>query len=599
MNRLSAEKSPYLLSHSRHPVDWYPWGKEAFDKAESENMPIFLSVGYSACHWCHVIARESFEDKEVAEALNKNFIAVKVDKEERPDVDAVYMDAVQLSTGGGGWPMTLLLTPSGAPFYAATYLPKKALLTLLARAAEQWQSDRAAAERAGEELKTRMRAAADVAASPHKPDDALTRRALKAYQNAYDPVWGGFGRAPKFPAAHSLLFLLRHYERTGDESALSMAGGTLDAMYRGGLFDHVGGGFCRYSVDEKWLVPHFEKMLYDNALLLWAYAYAWRVTGKAAYRAVARRTADFVLRELTGPEGAFYSSLDADAQGREGAYYLFTPEEILSLLGEEDGGRFCRLYGITKEGNFEGKSIPNLIGAPDQANADAARADEARVSEAQSDAADALRGRVLSYRAARMPLSRDDKVLLSWNALMICALCEASRALDEPAYYAAARRADDFIRRNMTGDEGTLLLRWRDGEGKGRGVLADYAYYALALTALYDCSGEEDDLKNAGRIASHILQRFADQEKGGFFLYDKMGEQLLTRPKDVWDGAMPSGNACAALAFLRLKDNEQKEPAHEQLCYLAGLIAGHPTGHGFALYAVEEALAWEDAAKRG
>ncbi|MDD3410963.1 MAG: thioredoxin domain-containing protein, partial [Eubacteriales bacterium] len=366
MNRLQNEKSPYLQMHSENPVDWYPWGEEAFARARELDRPVFLSIGYSSCHWCHVIAHESFEDEAVAALLNESYVSVKVDKEERPDVDAVYMDAVQLATGAGGWPMTLLLTPEGEPFFAATYLPREArgglpgLTDLLRGAARMWRELREEALADAAELTRRMQALAARGSGEAEPSAALCEQAVRAYSQVYDEAWGGFGGAPKFPPSTGLLFLLRHAERTGDKRALAMAEGTLDAMLRGGLFDHVGGGFCRYSVDRRWLVPHFEKMLYDNALLLWAYAEGWRVTRRPAYRDAALRTADYALREMALPEGAFCCSQDADSEGREGVFYGFTPEEVRAALGREDGEAFCRRYGITPEGNFEGASLPNL-----------------------------------------------------------------------------------------------------------------------------------------------------------------------------------------------------------------------------------------------
>lgn len=580
MNRLQDEKSPYLAMHAGNPVDWYPWCEEAFSAARDQDKPIFLSVGYSSCHWCHVIARESFEDREIASLLNECFISVKVDKEERPDVDAVYMDAVQLSAGSGGWPMTVLMTPDGEPFFAATYLPKESrngmlgLKDLLTSAAWLWKSDREAALETARDLTRRMRSMADA-----KPEAAvqsaadLFRRALRAYEAAYDKRWGGFGSAPKFPSAHNLLFLLKLYERTGERDALAMAEGTLEHMFRGGIFDHLGGGFCRYSVDEKWLAPHFEKMLYDNAMLLWAYAEAWRVTKKPLYRAVAERTAGYVLKEMTGAEGGFFCSQDADSQGGEGAFYLFTPEEVCKALGQADGARFCRQYDVTDRGNFEGKSIPNLIGKTDDALA----------------AFLPLCQKLYEYRRDRMPLGLDDKTLTSWNALMITALAAAAGALGEPRYLDAAKRAEAFICKNLTDGSGGLLLRYRDGEAKGAGVLADYACYAMALTELYRASGDRAYLDRAGLCADRMAERFRDPQSGGYYLYSSESEALITRPKETWDAAMPSGNSCAAFALARLaawtRDARRQEEAKEQLRFLLSEAAAYPTGYGFTLYA--------------
>lgn len=577
MNRLQNEKSPYLQMHASNPVDWYPWCAEAFAQARQADKPIFLSIGYSSCHWCHVIARESFEDVGIAEMLNAGYIAIKVDKEERPDVDAVYMDAVELATGAGGWPMTLLLTPEGQPFFAATYLPKAALARVLRQAAGLWERARTPLLDYARELTGHMRAAADSIPPSRTPDRAVLERAVEMYAASYDNQWGGFGRAPKFPAAHSLLFLLKHSERTGDSRTLEMAERTLERMYQGGLFDHVGGGFCRYSVDEKWLIPHFEKMLYDNALLLWAYAEAWKITRKPLYAFVARRTADYVLRELTGPEGQFYCAQDADSEGKEGAYYLLTRQELLALLGEQEGGEFCAWYGVTPEGNFEGGSVLNRVGKqPDMDG-------EQRMASA--------RERVYRYRRERMPLGRDDKVLTAWNGLMITALCAAAGALEAPEYEKAARRAEMFLHTHLMRERGALWLRWRGGEAKGSGVLTDYACYVLALTALSALTGEEAYRKRAEAVASAMRNGFEDGEAGGFFLYAKDGEQLITRPKETWDGAVPSGNSCAAMALLQLAeqtgDVSWRQAAEKQLRFAASMAAEHPTAHGFALLALE------------
>ena len=657
MNRLKAEKSPYLRMHAENPVDWYPWGAEAFAAARAQDRPVFLSIGYSACHWCHVIAHESFEDAEVAALLNADFISVKVDREERPDLDAVYMDAVQLATGSGGWPMTLLLTPEGAPFFAATYLPRESrdgmvgMVELLAEAAALWRSDRAAVLRAAAEFTQHMRQLAEAPVALCEPDEALLRRAVADFASAYDRQWGGFGRAPKFPSAHNLLFLLSRAGHSdgaearnqagcpdgaealnrsgclngaegrnpagrmdGTESlnqaecpdcevalnragrsngaealnqaecpdgaeALELAEGTLRAMARGGMFDHVGGGFCRYSVDRMWLIPHFEKMLYDNALLLWAYAWAWKRTGDALYRDVAERTAGYVLRELTGPEGAFCCAQDADSEGREGAYYAFTPDELRALLGEADGQRFCRWYGVTEDGNFEGASVPNRIGGGDAL---------------PDGPICALRERVLAYRRERLPLNRDDKVLTGWNALTIAALCEASRALDRQDWLQAARRAEAFLHRYLTRPDGGLWLRYREGEARGDGVLTDYAAYALALTELYESTGERAYLRRAEVLASAMKEHFADAA-GGFFLYADRAEPLLTRPREAWDAALPCGNSFAALALLNLAeqtgDARWRDAAERQLRFIAGAAQEQPTALGFGLLAIDQALA--------
>lgn len=590
MNRLNAEKSPYLLMHADNPVDWYPWCAEAFDAARAQDKPIFLSIGYSSCHWCHVIAHESFADPEIADILNAGFISVKVDREERPDVDAVYMDAVQLATGAGGWPMTLLTLPDGTPFFAATYLPREShgggmgMKELLFEATALWQSDRPALERAAADFTRHMRRLADHPVQARKPSGALLARAVREYAADCDRQWGGFGRAPKFPSASNLLFLLAQYERAGDQQALKMAEGALRGMACGGLFDAVGGGFCRYSVDRQWLIPHFEKMLYDNALLLWAYAEAWRITGKPLYRSIAVRTAEYVLREMTGPDGEFYCAQDADSEGQEGAFYLFSPDEIVSLLGEADGRRFCDWYGIRREGNFEGKSVPNRIGAD---------------PAAEYEGLEQQRMRVYEYRRSRMPLGRDDKVLTSWNALMITALCEASRALNRPEMLRAARRAEEFLRAHLIDDSGRVRLRWRDGEARGDGVLSDYACLILALTALFDATGERAYRERAAAVAAFMRAHFEDAGQGGYYLYSDESEPLITRPRDLGDPALPSGNSCAALALWKLAgqtgDATWRQASERQLAFVAGAAQADPTGFGFALLAIARALPGDGA----
>ena len=413
-NQLLHEKSPYLIQHAENPVDWRPWGAAAFAAARREGKPVFLSVGYSTCHWCHVMAHESFEDPAVAEVLNRDFIAVKVDREERPDVDAAYMAACVAMNGSGGWPLTVLLTPEQKPFWAGTYLPKGQLLALLDRAAALWREDRAGLAAAGEELAAYLRK--EEAPRAGEPSKALLERAAKLLAENFDPRWGGFGPAPKFPMPHNLLFLLGYGEKTGRAEDTGMAERTLEAMYRGGLFDHVGGGFARYSTDGKWLVPHFEKMLYDNALLALAYAEAHARTGRALYARVARRTLDYVLRELRGPEGGFCCGQDADSEGVEGKFYVFASGELDAVLGRADGGAFRRWYGVTEAGNFEGKNVLNLLGNPDW--------------EREPEGMEALREKVGAYRLGRAALHRDDKVLTAWNGLMLAALSRAGRALD-------------------------------------------------------------------------------------------------------------------------------------------------------------------------
>lgn len=581
-NRLSTEHSPYLLQHADNPVDWRPWGAEVFEEAKRLNRPIFLSIGYSTCHWCHVMAHESFEDGEVAQAVNGAFLPVKVDREERPDVDAVYMAACVAMNGSGGWPLTVLLTPEQKPFWAGTYLPKPQLLGLLHEAGRLWQEDRAGLLAAGDTLTAHLRREAEH--RPGAPSRELVRQAVDLFAGRFDPQWGGFGPAPKFPTAHNLIFLLRYAQLTGDGHAREMALRTLDAMYRGGLFDHVGGGFSRYSTDERWLVPHFEKILYDNALLALAYTEAFQHTRRPIYGEIVRRTLDYVLRELSTPQGGFCCGQDADSDGVEGKYYVLAPDELVSILGKTDADRFCRWYGITPAGNFEGKSIPNL---PEQPEFD-------REPEGMA----ALREKVYAYRLGRTALHRDDKVLTAWNGLALAALARAGLILDEPRYLDAARRTAQFLEEKLIGPDGRLLARWRDGDAAHPGKLDDYAFYAYGLLELYGATFDVSHLARAAGLADQLLERFFDREQGGFYPYASDGEQLLTRTKDAYDGAMPSGNSAAALVLSRLArltgETRWREAAELQLSWLAGAAEGYPAGHSAAMLVFLEEL-WPSA----
>lgn len=581
-NQLQHEKSPYLLQHAENPVAWRPWGAAAFEEARREDKPVFLSIGYSTCHWCHVMAHESFESEEVAEAVNRDFIPVKVDREERPDVDAVYMAACLALNGSGGWPLTVLLAPDQKPFWAGTYLPKKQLLSLLRQAALQWREDREGLLAAGSALTEHLRQ--EEADRPGVPSRTLVNWGVSQFAQSFDPQWGGFGQAPKFPTAHNLIFLLRYAKLTGDRRAREMVEQTLEHMYRGGLFDHVGGGFSRYSTDRQWLVPHFEKMLYDNALLALAYTEDYQHSRRDYALRAARRTLDYVLSELTDPQGGFYCGQDADSDGVEGKYYVFFPEELTAVLGPEASERFCRRFSITREGNFEGKSIPNLIGA----------ADWEREPEGMGELLEA----VYAYRKGRTRLHRDDKVLTAWNGLMIAALARAGLVLDEPRYLDAAARAADFLRLYLTGGDGRLLARWREGEAAHPGKLEDYAFYSWGLLELYGATFQIGLLEEACRLAGVLLELFFDPAQGGFYPYAKDGEQLITRTKEVYDGAMPSGNAVAALVLSRLArltgQTRWREAADLQFQYLAGAIQDYPAGHSFTLLALLEEL-WPSA----
>ena len=579
-NRLKTEASPYLQMHSENPVDWYPWGAEAFQRAREEEKPIFLSIGYSACHWCHVIARESFEDNEIAELLREDFISVKVDKEERPDVDAVYLLASQVFTGSAGWPTTVLAAPEGKPFFAATYLPREQLAAVLLAAAHQWRSNRekvlAAADQAAERMEWYS---VPQPVEPLAPEKML-ELAVAQLQARYDPKWGGFGSAPKFPTPHSLAFLLRYGIQKGETEAWHMAVNTLEQMARGGIYDQIGGGFCRYSTDEQWLVPHFEKMLYDNAMLLWAYAEGWRQTRRPLFQAVDQETADYLLRELRGPQGGFYCSQDADSEGVEGGYYLYTPAEVRAVLGDEDGQTFCDWFDITEAGNFQGKNVPNLLKNPQFGQRDGT--------------IDRLREQLRVSRSGRGPLSRDEKVVTSWNAMAIGALAAAGRILERPEYLAEAVRGQEFLDTHLVDPHGQLVHSCR-GERMGYdGLLEDYAYEGWALLELFRATGEERYLRRAGALAQEMEGRFGDPA-GGYYLYGAESEALVVRPKETYDGAVPSGNAMAALVLLRLSrytgEDRWRQAAERQLQFLRAVPGETAFQFTFTCYVLAEAEA--------
>lgn len=586
MNHLYEEKSPYLLQHALNPVDWYPWGAEAFEKARREDKPVFLSIGYSTCHWCHVMAHESFEDTEVAGELNRGFVCIKVDREERPDIDAVYMSVCQALTGSGGWPLTIVMTPEQKPFWAGTYLPKKTaygrtgLLELLKIIREQWETKRPDILSTGEQITALIQAADAKSRGQAEPDRELLRQAARHFADSYDERRSGFGMAPKFPAAHNLLFLLRYSVCEDDPQAGRMAQHTLRQMFRGGIFDHLGGGFSRYSTDEEWLIPHFEKMLYDNALLALAYLEAYRLTRQSFYAAVAEQTLDYVLRELADEGGGFYCGQDADSGGAEGKYYVFTGQELEEVLGRREGALVSNWFGVTQQGNFEGENVLNLLDNPDY--------------EETPERIIPLIQKLYAYRLARTRLHKDDKILTSWNSLMIAALAEAGFLLEKPVYSAAAEKAYQFIQENLRDGNGRLMLRWCKGEAAHNGQLEDYAFFAGALLALYRCTGEIGYLEEAETTAELMTEQFWDPDEGGFFLYAKEGEQLISRPKEVYDGALPSGNSAAAFVLESLSaltgETKWRERSDRQFRFLAGEIHEYPSGSSAALLGLLHAL---------
>src|SRR6266542_3569752 len=593
-NRLAGETSPYLLQHAHNPVDWYPWGTEALGKAKTEDKPILLSIGYSACHWCHVMERESFEDERTAEVMNQHFVSIKVDREERPDLDGIYMQAIQAMTGQGGWPMTVFLTPDGTPFYGGTYFPPEdrhnmpAFTRVLQSVADAWKNRREEVEHSGQQLRDHMQQAMRRAPSRGILDTSMLDAAAQGIISQYEPTHAGFGNAPKFPQPMAIEFLLRHWRRTGDERARSAALHTLDQMARGGMYDQLGGGFHRYSVDGEWLVPHFEKMLYDNAQLARAYLMGYQATGNAFYRTVVEQVLNYVLRDMTDPSGVFYSTEDADSEGVEGKFYVWTPAELQLVLGEEKDARiFGAFYDVTERGNFEhGASILHMPRTPLEV------AQQLGIPEAQLlEVLERGRQTLLQARDQRVRPARDDKVLTAWNGMMLRAFAEAGRALSEPTYLQAAINNAHFLLTTMR-DANGLFRTWKPGHAAHlNGYLEDYANLADGLLALYEATFESRWLEAAVELADAILERFGDGENGGFFDTSTDHETLITRPKDVFDNATPSGNAVAADVLLRLAvltaNPDYQRAAQNVLEMLREPMVRYPLGFARSLCALD------------
>ncbi len=573
-NRLAQETSPYLLQHCDNPVDWYPWGAEALERAHREDRPILLSVGYSACHWCHVMERESFEDAETAAYMNEHFVNVKVDREERPDVDALYMEAVQTISGQGGWPMTVFLDPEGVPFYGGTYFPPDegrgmpSFRMVMEAVVQAFHDKREELHEKAPQMRTHLGAVGRVAPGAEPLDPALLEAAVAALVARADLERGGFGGAPKFPPASALELLLTRDEQQVVET-------TLDAMLAGGLYDQLGGGFARYSVDAAWLVPHFEKMLYDNALLARAYLHGWQVLGHDRYRRACEETLDWALREMRGPEGGFYSALDADSEGEEGRFYVWTPEEIREVLGA-GADPVIDFYGVTVRGNFEGRNILHLSGG-------AGRAEPAGLAEA--------RRALYEARAKRVWPGLDDKRLTSWNALMLAALAEAGATLGREDYLDAARGCAEFLLGSLRDDEGRLLRTYKDGRAHLNAYLEDHAFLLEALLTLYEASFEQHWFERAQELAETLIARFGDPEHGGFFSTSDDHEALIARRKEVGDHPIPSGNSAAAMGLLRLAaltgERRYEEQAEGVFRLFAASAARHPEAFAHLLRALE------------
>ncbi len=552
-NRLAGETSPYLLQHAHNPVDWFPWGPEALAKAKAEEKPIFLSIGYSACHWCHVMERESFENPDIAAIMNERYVNIKVDREERPDLDNLYMAAVQALTGHGGWPMSVFLTPDLEPFYGGTYYPPTdsrgmpGFPRVLLSVERAWNERRDEILGAAGEMTSQLRSAGSIPASGGELDATLLDGAAKALGRAFEPIHGGFGSSPKFPHPMDLRVLLREHARTGDQHALHMVTHTLDKMARGGIYDHLGGGFARYSTDEQWLAPHFEKMLYDNALLSTVYLEAFQVTGNSEYATIARETMDYILERMTSPDGPFYATEDADSEGVEGKFYVWSLDEIQQVLGSERAVEFVSIYDVTERGNWEHANILNLPRPIEQA----AKALGRDPAELRSDLA-SDRAKLLEARSKRIPPGKDTKVLTSWNGLMLGPLAEGSLILDEPRYAQAAEKAAGFLLDTMRTVDGRLLHSYKDQQAKFNGYLDDYTHFIDGLTRLFEVTGRQRWIEAAIELAEVMIDEFHDAEGGGFYYVGKSHEQLIVRQKDAYDNATPSGNAMAATVLARL-----------------------------------------------
>ena len=575
-NQLVNETSPYLLQHAENPVNWYPWSEEAFHKAKVENKPIFLSIGYSTCHWCHVMAHESFEDNETAEILNNHFISIKVDREERPDIDSVYMSVCQAFTGSGGWPMSIFMTWDKKPFFAGTYFPFRSrygmpsFSQLLNIIANQWNSNKTELIESAEEIIKYLKN--EDAFENGQIDSDLIQRAIQIFENTFDCTYGGFGNAPKFPTPHNLLFLMLYAKKYNNSNALKMAEKTLIQMRKGGIFDHIGFGFSRYSTDKYYLVPHFEKMLYDNAMLIIAYASAYSITNNNIYLDTAEKTAEYILKEMTSEFGGFYSAHDADSEGVEGKYYTFSLKEIINILGEDKGREFSKVFDITESGNFEGMNIPNLLKSNDF---------EAEFQEEIK--------KLYSYRKARFKLHLDDKILLSWNSIIIFAMTMLYRITRNEKYLNAAQKSQEFIEDNMS-DGLRLYTSFRDGKCSKNTFLDDYAFYIASLIELYNSTLNKKYLEKAEKFCKETVRLYFDEKKGGFYLADPKNTELFINPKETYDGAIPSGNSVMAYNLVRLygitEKEEYKELLEKQIIFMSAKAYEYPAGNTMFLIAM-------------
>jgi len=575
-NSLINEKSPYLLQHAHNPVNWYPWSNTAFSKAIDDNKPIFLSIGYSTCHWCHVMEKESFEDIQIATILNDNFISIKVDREERPDIDSIYMSACQSLTGSGGWPLTLFLDQHQRPFFAGTYFPKKSnlhqvgFIDILEKIKNIWLNDKEKVLEASNSITNDIKKASKTS-SPQDIDSNIQDVTFNIFLKLFDTTFGGFGDSTKFPTPTNLLFLLRYYNKSNNEKALLMVTHTLECMYRGGIYDHIGFGFSRYSTDKKWLVPHFEKMLYDNALLSLVYTEAYQVTKNELFKEVASNIFTYITRDMMSTKGGFYSAEDADSEGEEGKFYIWKYDDTLDILGKNEGIKFCKQFNITKKGNFEGYNIPNLIGS-ENITID-----------------DNMIQKLYKYRNKKIHPRKDDKILTSWNGLMIASLSVAGRVFHDNTYIDYAKKTVDFIYNNLIDSDGRLLARYRDGHASILAYSDDYSFLIWGLIELYESTFDSIYLEKAIQLNSEFIKYFWDEKSNGLFLYGSDSETLIVRPKEVYDGVIPSANSVSTLNWLRLSrltgDSKLEELANKQFETFSDNINSNPTSSTYMLCA--------------
>ncbi|MFX1363836.1 MAG: thioredoxin domain-containing protein [Promethearchaeota archaeon] len=591
-NHLSNEKSPYLIQHAKNPVDWYPWGEEAFNKAQKEKKPIFLSIGYSTCHWCHVMAHESFEDEDIAELMNEIFVSIKVDREERPDIDKIYMTICQLMTGSGGWPLTIIMTPDKKPFFAGTYFSKKTrfgrigLIDLIKRIKELWINQRSELINSAEKITFRLQNI-DQESPGEKLSETHLNKSFQQLLAQYDSIHSGFGSRPKFPTPHNLIFLLRYWKRTNNKKALEMVENTLLEMRKGGIYDHIGFGFHRYSTDSKWLVPHFEKMLYDQALIAIAYIETYQATKKTIYKRTAQEILEYVLRDMISSEGGFYSAEDADSEGEEGKFYLWSQKELENILGKEELELVTRIFNIEQTGNFleesigkkNGRNIFHLKSFPD--------------GEVEKKIRN-IRRRLFNFREKRIHPHKDDKILTDWNGLMIVALAKAGKAFQEIEYLKIAKNTVSFLLSHLREANGRILHRYKDGTSEIEGYLDDYVFFIWGLIELYETTFNTFYLKTALELHKIQVEDFWDEFIGGFYFTSKTSKRLLTRQKEIYDGAIPSGNSIAMLNLLRLSyitgDHELEEKAEILSSVFAEKVKANPLAYTQFLVAIDFAI---------